>query len=123
MKKNMSEKDVRILVADAFRIAADAIEKGLITTEEPTVKPEKVKEDPPEVMPSVSTKKATTIDDVRAFLTEKSRAGKTDMVKKALSDIKATRISEVKPEDYDDLIARVEYYCGDLDDQMEAKDA
>ena len=71
-------------------------------------------EEEPTAAPAV---KVFTADEVRSILIEKTRAGKKDDVQRALRLLGVSKLSEVKPEDYADLVARVEYFCGDLDDQ------
>lgn len=48
-----------------------------------------------------------TLETVRAALAEASQAGKTAGVRAALAAVKATRLTEVKPEDYRSLLDKV----------------
>lgn len=50
---------------------------------------------------------ALTLETVRAALAEASQAGKTAGVRAALAAVKATRLTEVKPEDYQALLDKV----------------
>ena len=49
-----------------------------------------------------------TLEDVRKVLTEKSRNGKTGEVKALLRKHGSNRLSEVNPDDYEDLLKEAE---------------
>ena len=49
-----------------------------------------------------------TLEDVRKVLTEKSRSGKTVEVKALLKKHGSNKLSEVKPEDYENLLKEAE---------------
>ena len=49
-----------------------------------------------------------TLEDVRKVLTEKSRNGKTSEVKALLKKHGSNRLSEVYPDDYEDLLKEAE---------------
>ena len=51
-----------------------------------------------------NTKKQPTMEEVRAILADISRNGKTEDMKALLHKFGATRLSEIKPEDYTALI-------------------
>jgi hypothetical protein len=48
---------------------------------------------------------AIKLEDVRTVLAEISRSGKTAQMKELLSQFGASKLSDVKPEDYADLLA------------------
>lgn len=49
-----------------------------------------------------------TLEDVRKVLTEKSRAGKTSDVKALLKKYGSNKLSEVNPDDYEELLKEAE---------------
>ena len=49
-----------------------------------------------------------TLEDVRKVLTEKSRAGKTSDVKALLKKHGSNKLSEVNPDDYEELLKEAE---------------
>lgn len=63
--------------------------------------PEPAVESPSEAAPPI------TLESVRAALAAASQAGKTAGVRAALAAVKATRLTEVKPQDYQALLDRV----------------
>ena len=66
-----------------------------------------LKED--EEAPKVEAEAAKlTLEDVRKVLTEKSRSGKTSEVKVLLKKHGSNRLSEVNPDDYEDLLKEAE---------------
>lgn len=66
-----------------------------------------LKED--EEAPKVEAEAAKpTLEDVRKVLTEKSRNGKTGEVKALLRKHGSNRLSEVNPDDYEDLLKEAE---------------
>ena len=65
------------------------------SNEEKPVKAEVLKEEAP----------AVTIEQIRAVLAEKSQAGLTVKVKSLLESFNANKLSAVKPEDYEKLLA------------------
>ena len=71
---------------------------------EPT-KDEKPKKREPEPAPE---KKALKLEDVRAILTEKTRAGYTNGIKSLLKKHGSSKLSEVPPEEYEALLQEVE---------------
>ena len=58
--------------------------------------------------PQPAEQKRTTLEDVRAVLVEKSREGKTTLVKQLLESFHAASLPEVDPADYADLLACAE---------------
>lgn len=48
------------------------------------------------------------LEDVRAVLAEKSRIGFTKEIKQIILDLGATKLSEVKPQDYPTILEKVE---------------
>ncbi len=59
----------------------------------------------PVVAPEAKKAKAPTLEDVRTVLAEISRGGKTAEMKALLSKYGATRLSEVKAEDYSSILS------------------
>ncbi|MBR7927080.1 rRNA biogenesis protein rrp5 [Aerococcaceae bacterium zg-ZUI334] len=49
-----------------------------------------------------------TLEDVRVVLADKSRLGFTKEVKAIITDLGATKLSDVKPQDYPSLLKKVE---------------
>ena len=108
--------DLRSL-ADSLQAVADAAVQGGPeqpdqTTEEKSVqKPEKknaAKEAEPLAKDSASEEKPLTLEEVRAVLAEKSRAGHTAEVRALLLKHGADKLSEVNPAEYPALLADVE---------------
>ena len=58
----------------------------------------------PQPAEKVNAQKQPTMEEVRAILAEISRNGKTEDMKALLHKFGATRLSEIKPEDYTALI-------------------
>lgn len=65
----------------------------------------KAKKKEPEPVPE---KKALKLEDVRAILTEKTRAGYTNGIKSLLKKHGGSKLSEVPPEEYEALLQEVE---------------
>lgn len=57
--------------------------------------------------PEKKEKPKITLEQVRAILAEKSRAGKTSDVKELITRYGATKLSEVKEEDYEAILEEV----------------
>lgn len=53
-------------------------------------------------------KKQIKLEDVRAILAEKTRLGFTKEIKQIILDLDATKLSEVKPQDYPTILEKVE---------------
>lgn len=68
-------------------------------------KDETPKKKEPEPAPE---KKALKLEDVRAILAEKTRAGYTNGIKSLLKKHGGTKLSEVPPEEYEALLQEVE---------------
>ena len=64
-------------------------------------------EDKPTIQ-NAEPKKQLTLEEVRAVCAEKSRAGFTAEVKAIIAKHGADRLSAVKPEDYESVLANVE---------------
>ena len=52
--------------------------------------------------------KEYTFEEVRAILATKSREGHTDEVKEIITALGAEKLSDIKPEQYDELLKKVE---------------
>lgn len=63
---------------------------------------------PTSVRESVQSKKEYTFEEVRAILATKSREGHTDEVKEIITALGAEKLSDVKPEQYEELLRKVE---------------
>lgn len=102
--------DLRSL-ADSLRAVADAVAQGgqeqpdQTTEEKPTQKPEKknVAKQVEKAEP-----KPLTLEQVRAALAEKSRAGHTSEVKALLIKHGADKLSDIDPAEYPALLAEAE---------------
>ena len=57
---------------------------------------------------SPETPKTITLEEVRAVLAEKSRAGHTAKVRELLEKYGATKLSEIEPSQYPSLLAEAE---------------
>ena len=98
--------DLRSL-ADSLQAVADAVAQG--GQEQPTQKPEKKtaakQVEPPVEKPET---KPLTLEQVRAALAEKSRAGHTSEVKALLIKHGADKLSDIDPAEYLALLAEAE---------------
>lgn len=63
---------------------------------------------PTPIRESVQPKKEYTFEEVRAILATKSREGHTDEVKEIITALGAEKLSDIKPEQYDELLKKVE---------------
>ena len=108
--------DLRSL-ADSLQAVADAAVQGgpeqpdQSPEEQPVQKPEKktaAKEAEPPAKDSASEKKPLTLEQVRAALAEKSRAGHTAEVKALLLKHGADKLSDIDPAEYPALLADAE---------------
>ena len=91
-------EDMRSL-ADSLQAVADAIARG--DTEAPA-------EPAPPAAVKADSDPAVSLEEVRAFLGQKSREGYTDAVRGLLQQFSATRLSEVDPKDYAALMKAAE---------------
>lgn len=108
--------DLRSL-ADSLQAVADAVAQGgqeqpdQTTEEKPAQKPEKknaAKETEPPAEAPVPEVKPLTLEQVRAVLAEKSRAGHTAEVKALLIKHGADKLSDIDPAEYPALLAEAE---------------
>ena len=93
-------------LAESLKVLVNAIgpdEQPKLTAVEPEAKaaPAPKAIEPP-------AEKQPTIAEVRAVLTEKSRAGKTALVKELLVKHGADKLSDIDPKEYKSLLAEVE---------------
>lgn len=104
-------------LADSIQAVADAVvqndteQPAQSLEEKPTQKPEKktaAKKSEPPVENSVLEAKPLTLEQVRAVLAEKSRAGHTAEVKALLIQHGADKLSEIDPAEYPALLAEAE---------------
>ena len=102
--------DLRSL-ADSLQAVADAVAQGgqeqpdQTTEEKPTQKPEKKNVAKQE---EKAEPKPLTLEQVRAALAEKSRAGHTSEVKALLIKHGADKLSDIDPAEYPALLAEAE---------------
>ena len=98
--------DLRSL-ADSLQAVADAVAQS--GQEQPTQKPEKKtaakQVEPPVEKPET---KPLTLEQVRAALAEKSRAGHTSEIKALLIKHGADKLSDIDPAEYPALLAEAE---------------
>lgn len=103
--ESMREKLIAVanLLADLTSAVAEvAAEFGEVKrVEKPVAETQPVKNPPTETQPE---EKQPTMEEVRAILADISRNGKTEDMKALLHKFGATRLSEIKPEDYTALI-------------------
>ena len=105
-------EDVRSL-GDSLQALADAM-----VSDEPKEEPKKKtrakaesQPEPPkaeEPAPAEPEKKPLTLEDVRAVLAEKSRAGYTAEVRSLITQYGADKLSDVDPAEYEALLAEAE---------------
>ena len=108
--------DLRSL-ADSLQAVADAVAQGgqeqpdQTTEEKLAQKPEKkttAKKQEPPIETPVPESKPLTLEQVRAALAEKSRAGHTSEVKALLIKHGADKLSDIDPAEYPALLAEAE---------------
>ena len=108
--------DLRSL-ADSLQAVADAVAQGgqeqpdQTTEEKPAQEPEKkttAKKQEPSVETPVPESKSLALEQVRAALAEKSRAGHTSEVKALLIKHGADKLSDIDPAEYPELLAEAE---------------
>lgn len=92
-------EDLRSL-ADSLQAVADAMTQGEAPEENAPASPPAPSAPPEE--PTIS------LEEVRAFLGQKSREGYTDAVRGLLQQFGATKLSEVEPKDYAALMQAAE---------------
>lgn len=85
-----------------------AVEETVTAAEEPTEVPWDEAGDPVKVMPEVPAERPLTLEEVRAVLAEKSRAGHTAEVRELLKRHGADRLSAIDPSEYRALLAEAE---------------
>ena len=91
------------IVATIHRIGEDII--ALADYLAAYVKEESTEETVPPVAKEQPVAPAIKLEDVRTVLAEISRSGKTAQMKELLGRFGASKLSDVKPEDYADLLA------------------
>ena len=108
--------DLRSL-ADSLQAVADAVVQGgqeqpdQTTEEKPAQEPEKktaAKKEEPSTEKAGQQSKPLTLEQVRAALAEKSRAGHTSEVKALLIKQGADKLSDIDPPEYPALLAEAE---------------
>lgn len=100
-------KTLTILAAEVESVLTQQIAAEAVS--EAAQKSEKKQEIAPKEKNSKASlkedKPAVTIEQVRAVMAEKSQAGFTNKVKEVLEKFGAAKLSAVKPEDYEALLA------------------
>lgn len=90
-------QDMRSL-ADSLQTLADALcQEEQISETEPA--PEAIPQEPPKVI---------TLEEVRAVLAEKSRAGHTAAIRDLLQKYGASKLSKIEPQYYEALLREAE---------------
>lgn len=107
-----ADKNTAATVADAaeaeVQAAAEVLTEITQAAEEPSEVPWDEAGDPVKVMPEVPAQKPLTLEEVRAVLAEKSRAGHTAEIRELLKRHGADRLSAVDPHEYRALLAEAE---------------
>lgn len=85
----------------------EAREEQVTAVEEP--------KEPEEEKPETAERKELSFQDFRTEMTNVTKRGKGDIVQKVLADFGVKKLSEVKKEDYDDVLTRVLYFAGELE--------
>lgn len=88
-----------VLMQQNAEAPATEVEQKLVEKQEQSQKETSSKASSKEDKPTV------TIEQVRAAMAEKSQAGLTNKVKEVLEQFGAAKLSAVKPEDYEALLA------------------
>lgn len=101
--KKLAEEETSMQKADSVATPAPPPEEK----EEKAAVPEKAKE--------IEEKKELSFQDFRTEMTNVTRKGKGDIVQKVLADFGAKKLSDIKKEDYDDVLTRVLYFAGELE--------
>ena len=97
-------EDVQAL-ADSLRELVEATQSG---ESEPVVTTEPTQGPKTEPEPQVEEVKQPTLEEVRGLLARKSQEGKSAEVKALIEKFGASRLSEIQPESYLDLMAEAE---------------
>lgn len=102
--------DGLIMVAEGIRALA-AIQKSEQESEqtdktEDTVGDKAAKTDKKQVKDTTKEEKPVTVEDIRAVLAQKSQDGKTKEIKELLGKYGVAKLSAVKSEDYQALLAK-----------------
>lgn len=107
-----ADEDKKEVVTDtvnaAVRAAAEAVTEITQAPEEPSEVPWDEAGDPVKAMPEAPAEKPLTLEEVRAVLAEKSRAGHTAEIRELLKRHGADRLSAVDPSGYRALLAEAE---------------
>lgn len=94
-------EDIRSL-GDSLQVLADAM-----ASDEPIEEPQKMVESKPKIQ-KPDKALATTLEDVRKVLAEKSRAGFTDEVKAIITKHGAEKLSDIDPSEYESVLSETE---------------
>ena len=88
--------------------AQDTVAKTQETIQQPAQKAEENAEASGDTSSAKDKEPAIAIEQIRAVLAEKSQAGLTGKVKSLLESFGANKLSSVKPEDYEKLLAKAQ---------------
>ena len=104
----MSKTRLLLEVIQDIRSLADSLETlcDAVMSNEP--QPEPVEESPAEEAVPEETKPTFTFEEVRAALAKKSKDGKSADVRALISRYDATKLSEINPDDYSDVMQEAE---------------
>ena len=91
-------------IAEGFAMVAEGYRK--MASEGMEIPKDVQTEEKPEK--SSTPEKKISITEVRAFMAEKSRAGKTQEIKQLLKEFGADKLSSVSEEQYEELMKRAE---------------
>ena len=105
------------LLADALSDASRALMMLTGTGRAEKVIEVKADEQPvrePVKEPVMEARKITKTE-LRSYMSGLAGRGMKDLVQKVLKEYGVSKLSDVKEEDYQDLMAKLEYYSGDLE--------
>ena len=104
----MSKTKLLLEVIQDMRSLADSLETlcDAVMSNEP--QPEPVEESPEEEAVPKEAKLTFTFEEVRAALAKKSKNGKSADVRALINRYGATKLSDIKPEDYSDVMQEAE---------------
>ena len=104
----MSKTKLLLDFVSDLRSLADSLQAvcEVMTSEDVTPSEEKLSEPTP--VPAESPKPTVTIEQIRLVLAKKSQARKTTDVRELLGKFGATKLSEIAPEAYNELLKAVE---------------
>lgn len=102
----MSKTKLLLEVIQDMRTLADSLETlcDAVMSNEPQPEPTKLEEE----FETKDSKPTFTFEEVRAALAKKSKDGKSADVRALINRYGATKLSDIKPEDYSDVMQEAE---------------